>query len=30
MFLHDLGKGLGCKMAIFEYIGNYHRNVVST
>ena len=30
MFLLDLGKGLGCKMAFFKYIGNYHRNVVST
>ena len=28
--LHDLGKGLGCKMAIFENIGTYHRKVVST
>ena len=30
IFLHDLAKGLECKMAIFEYVGNYHRNVVST
>ena len=29
-FLHDLGKDLGCKMVIFEYISNYHREVVST